>query len=185
MVLAGGRHDTISGNRIEHNGAWGVLLVPFPDTGNPPPVANCAGGVQSPGLCYFDDWGNEIARNTSRPTARSGTDQRRLGDVSGLHTPGNCYHGQRGPCGCRDELTDQLQATHGRVRCGEPGCRLREPLAAQVICDTEVFGPCADAPGMHYPRRPWSRCSRCRVSARCATCATDVPRGSVCGGHGH
>src|SRR5207247_9301930 len=44
IVLAGGRHDTVIGNRIRNQGAWGVLVVPYPDTGPPPPIAHCEGG---------------------------------------------------------------------------------------------------------------------------------------------
>lgn len=45
-----------------------------------------------------------------------------------------------------------LQATNGK--CGSPGtgADLSSDLAAQVICATEVFGPCPDQPGKHYPR---------------------------------
>lgn len=48
IVLSDGRYDTIAFNRIEHKGAWGVLLAPFPDTGTPPPVADYAGVPANP-----------------------------------------------------------------------------------------------------------------------------------------
>src|SRR2546423_2504925 len=47
MVIAGGRHDTIKGNRVVNNGSWGILLGPFPDIGHPPPVAHPRGGSQT------------------------------------------------------------------------------------------------------------------------------------------
>ena len=37
MTITGGRFDTIMDNRFVHNGAWGVLFVPYPDDETPPP----------------------------------------------------------------------------------------------------------------------------------------------------
>lgn len=152
IVVAGGRFDTITQNRFDRNGAWGVLLVPFPDSGTPPPVAHCEGGQQQPGLCYYDDWGNEVTGNRfsgngffGNPTNGDG------GDISGLHDPGNCWHGNLDPTGFTGAPGD-LQATHGVCGVANQGADLGNELTAQVICDTEVFGPCPDAPGKHYPR---------------------------------
>ena len=37
LVISGGRYDTVSHNLVAHNGAWGILLAPFPDaTSNAP-----------------------------------------------------------------------------------------------------------------------------------------------------
>ena len=33
MIASGSRYDTIAWNRVEHNGSWGLLLAPFPDSG--------------------------------------------------------------------------------------------------------------------------------------------------------
>jgi hypothetical protein len=48
LSVAGGRNDTIMNNRFVHNGAWGVLFVPYPDTETPPPVAHCEGASALP-----------------------------------------------------------------------------------------------------------------------------------------
>jgi hypothetical protein len=183
MVVAGGRHDTISGNRIERNGAWGVLLVPYPDSGTPPPVANCAGGVQSPGLCFFDDWGNEVAHNRFAANGTFGNPTNGdLGDISGLHDPGNCYHDNVDRSGVVTSSPAQLQVTHGV--CGVPnqGADVLSPLSAQVICDTEVFGPCPDAPGMHYPRRTAVVLLPLPRQRTMRDVCDDVPHGSICDG---
>ena len=53
IIVSGGRFDTVTRNRVVNNGSWGVLLVPFPDTGTPPPIAHCEGGITNgplPGL---------------------------------------------------------------------------------------------------------------------------------------
>ena len=47
MSIAGGRNDTIMKNRFVRNGSWGLLMIPFPDTDTPPPVAHCEGGVET------------------------------------------------------------------------------------------------------------------------------------------
>ena len=66
MVLAGGRNDTVINNKITNQGAWGILVVPFPDsTDGAPAVAHCIGGEDKNGFsCYYDPFGHEIAKNT-------------------------------------------------------------------------------------------------------------------------
>ena len=192
MVLAGGRHDTIQANRVERNGAWGVLLVPFPDTGNPPPVANCAGGVANPdGLlgalgvtCFFDDFGNEVRDNSFRDNGTFGNPTNGdLGDISGLNTPGNCWHGNVDPAGITSS-PDGLQATHGQ--CGVPnqGADLTDPLSLQVICNTEAFGPCPPTPGQSYPRRTQVSLIPLLPQPSMPNPCAGVPENSWCGG-GH
>ncbi len=161
MVLSGGRHDTIQDNRVERNGAWGLLLVPFPDTGTPPPVANCAGGVKDPGgllgalgvTCYFDDFGNEVVGNTLRDNGGFGNETNGdLAEISDLNTPGNCWHDNVDPNGVTSAPAD-LQTTHATCGVANQGAGLTDPLSLQVICDTEAFGPCPPTAGQSYPRR--------------------------------
>ncbi len=161
MVLAGGRHDTIEANRVERNGAWGLLLVPFPDTGTPPPVANCAGGVANPGgllgslgvTCFFDDFGNDVRDNFLSGNGTFGNPTNGdLGEISGPNTPGNCWHGNVDPAGITS-APDALQTTHGQCGIPNQGAGLIDPLSLQVICATQAFGPCPPSPGMSYPRR--------------------------------
>jgi hypothetical protein len=158
IVVAGGRFDTVSDNRIEHNGAWGVLLVPFPDDTTPPldTASHCQGGeLNFVVACYYDDWGNEVAGNRfSRNGFFGNATNGDLGDISFRHDPGNCYHGNRRPPGegAVTSAPEGLQTTHGI--CGVPGegAGLGDPLTSQVICATEAFGPCPPKPGMSYPR---------------------------------
>ena len=35
MTLSGARNDTVMDNTFSNNGAWGFLMVPFPDSGTP------------------------------------------------------------------------------------------------------------------------------------------------------
>ena len=164
MVIAGGRFDTIKRNRVERNGAWGILLIPFPDIGNPPPVAHCRGGVQTmtpdgTTECYFDDWGNEIASNRLKNNGFFGNPTNGdLAEISNPENPGNCWHRNTDPAGVTSE-PPAIQTTHGT--CGKPnsGDALTSPLGAQVACATgfgaslvAAFPACPNA-GTGYPQQ--------------------------------
>jgi hypothetical protein len=153
VVIAGGRDDQVQANRVTNNGAWGILIVPFPDTDTPPPIAHCEGGTASPGLCFFDAWGNKIAgnqldRNGSFANETNGD----LADLSARHDPGNCWHANRSRSGNVTTAPEGLQRTNARCAVPNAGADLSSALAQQVICNTEVAGPCPDQPGRHYPR---------------------------------
>jgi hypothetical protein len=162
VVIAGGRNDTVIGNRVTGNGAWGILTIPFPDVGNPPAVADCAGGTGAPlggllgsqALCYFDDFGNEIAGNTI--SGNGGFENLTNGDLaeaSSLEDPGNCWHDNVRPAG-QGTVTSApplLQFTH-RL-CGVPnvGAAFVSPLGLNVICDAQFLAsllPGADCPAL-------------------------------------
>ncbi len=176
VVIAGGRHDTVIDNRVTDNGAWGILAIPFPDIGNPPAVANCAGGTTVPlaGLlgnqtvCYFDDFANEIAGNTVGGNGSFGNlTNADLAEASNLEDPGNCWHDNVRPAGQGPVTTAPplLQFTH-RL-CGVPnlGAALVSPLGLNVICDAQFLATlipgvaCPAVPGLlgppglfNYPR---------------------------------
>ena len=161
LVVSGGRFDTVTQNRVTHNGAWGILLAPFPDTTENPldTPSHCQGGTLNfeiaPGLvipCFYDDWGNEVSDNSLSDNGFFGNETNGdLADLSGLHDPGNCWHGNFHPDGSPvTSSPDDLQGTHGT--CGVPnqGAGLLSPLSLQVICATQAFGP---MPGCgNYPR---------------------------------
>jgi len=191
MVIAGGRHDTVAFNRFANNGAWAMITVPFPDTGqNPPPVADCRGGVLDPpdlsGLgvkCFFDDFGNEIAGNFFEHNGGFGNETNGdLGDLSGQHDVGNCWHTNLDPNGLTTAPTD-LAATH--ATCGVPnaGADLLSPLAAQVICDTEAFGTCNPSPTMNYPRKTAVALLPLVDQASMPDPCKDVPHNKWCRSH--
>jgi hypothetical protein len=157
MTVSGGRNDIVVHNRFLHNGSWGLLLLPFPDTGTPPPIANCAGGSHAspfgPSVCYFDDWGNEVADNTFSDNGFFGNPTNGdVGDISGTNTPGNCWHGNTDSAGALTSAPANIQSTHGRCGVTNSGEGLGDPLTSQVLCATQIFAPCPAAPGMDYPR---------------------------------
>jgi hypothetical protein len=62
MSLSGARNDTILDNTFTDNDAWGVIVVPYLDSGKP-----CTGGVLNmlgTGSCLFDEWGDSLVGNT-------------------------------------------------------------------------------------------------------------------------
>ncbi len=156
IVVAGGRFDTVTRNRVVNNGSWGILLVPFPDTGTPPPIAHCEGGITNGPLpgCYYDDWANTVSNNRFTHNGFFGNPTNGdAGEISFEHTPGNCWFGNTNTAGTPITSTPpDIQTTHGT--CGGPnsGDGPTSPLALQLICSNQLLGPCPPAPGMIYPR---------------------------------
>jgi hypothetical protein len=182
MVIAGGRNDTIVDNKVANQGSWGILVVPYPDTGTPPPISNCEGGTQSPGLCYYDSWGHEIARNHFKNVGFFGNATNGdIAEISAQHDPGSCWHGNTDASRVVSSAPDMLQETHGT--CGVPngGADLASPLATQAICATEVFGPCPDQPGMHYPRATTVQLKALPHQKSMASPCRKVPKNVWCG----
>jgi hypothetical protein len=132
------------------------MVIPFPDLGTPPPIAHCEGGILNgpfPG-CYYDAWGNTVSNNTfthngffANPTNGDAA------EISFQNTPGNCWFGNTNTGGgpITSEPPD-IQSTHGT--CGVPnaGDTPTSTLATQLICATQLLGPCPPTPGMSYPR---------------------------------
>ena len=153
MVIAGGRNDTIVSNRIVNQGSWGILIVPYPDGGTPPPVAHCEGGTQNPGLCYYDSWGHQIARNHFENVGFFGNATNGdLAEISVQHDPGTCWRKNVDASHVVSSSPDMLQETHAKCGAAYAGAAIGSPLTTQVLCATQILGPCADQPGMHYPR---------------------------------
>jgi Periplasmic copper-binding protein (NosD) len=159
VVIAGGRNDTITENSIYNNGAWGVLLAPYPDTSEPPPVAHCQGGVKTEvegqSVCYYDDWGNEVAGNTLTNNGFFGNeDNVDLAELSNPENPGNCWHGNVNTGGTVTSAPAAIQSPpHGVCGIPDSGEPLASPLGAQVACDTGFFAECPATVVAMYPKR--------------------------------
>ncbi len=152
MTISGGRFDTVMNNRFVHNGAWGVLFLPYPDSETPPPISNCDGGsdVGPPFGCLYDDWGNTLANNTFSKNGFFGNDTNSdFGQITFFDgNPINCYYGNKAPDG---STPGNLQQTNGT--CGQIGTAdINPPLLDQIICNTGLLGG-ACPPGSSYPRR--------------------------------
>ncbi len=169
MTVAGGRFDTIVDNDFYNNGGWGVALLPYPSIGKWNATANCHGGVGAKplDLCYFDDWGNEVANNRFSNNGFFGNPSNGdILEVSGLHFPGNCFHGNVDSSGkavnaksLQIALTGVATAppllqTFPHTICGLPGvgAPLPSPAGLEVLCNTQIVFNCPTTPITNYPR---------------------------------
>ncbi len=162
LSIYGGRHDIVTHNRFVNNGAWGILLAPEPDMETPPPGIgeHCQGGsnviIDGQGVCYFDDYGSEIANNTFTHDGYLGNrGNADIAEISG-HTPnsstdGNCFHDNRDTSG---KLTSQPGDIDSYRRCGSDynGQTLAGPAGLQLACGSRYFGSCPPGVGANYPQ---------------------------------
>jgi hypothetical protein len=89
MSISGGRNDTVMNNLFENNNAWGVILVPYPDSGPP-----CTGGTLTPSACLYDQSGNAVIGNVFKNNGSYGNPTN--GDIAALNLlPGatDCFGG--------------------------------------------------------------------------------------------
>lgn len=153
MTVSGARDVTVMDNRFVDNGAWGVLFVPYPDSGKPVLGQTCAGtgGVESGGLgfgCVYDPEGDALIGNTFVHDGYFGNPSNAdYGQITlNPGQPQNCFSGNVAPAGSAPANLEKLQPTCGAItKTNDTG----GPLLFQVLCDTG-FGSCPA--GAHYPR---------------------------------
>jgi hypothetical protein len=154
IVVAGGRNDTVMGNRVISNDAWGVIFVPWPDQGPP-----CTGGTLNfpllgAGGCLYDDWGDALINNVFGHNGSYGNPTN--GDFAELNLepghPTDCYAGNTEEGGA--SLTSSpanLQQLHPSCD-GSPAAADSGPFLGEVYCDSQLdLALCL--PTDRYPRR--------------------------------
>lgn len=151
MTLSGGRNDTVMDNTFANNGAWGVLFVPYPDSGKPSLDQTCSGtgGVQTPGLgCVYDPEGDALLHNTFSHNGYFGNPGNAdFGQITiSPNQPQNCFAANIAPDGSAPTDLEKTQPTCGRLA---PAPNTGGPLLGQVLCDTG-FGSCPA--GARYPK---------------------------------
>ena len=150
MTLSGGRNDTVMDNTFSNNGAWGILFVPYPDSGTPSLHQKCAdfGGFEISGLgCVFEAEGDALTDNTFVNDGYFGNPSNAdFGQIL-LHAglPSNCYADNNAPNGSAPPNLEQLQPTCGVT---STSTNSDNTLLAQVECDTRL-ATCP--PGSTYP----------------------------------
>ncbi len=152
MTLSGGRNDTVMDNHFSNNGAWGFLMVPFPDSGTPSLNQSCpkTGGVETAGFgCVYDPMGNALLHNTFSHNGYFGNpgnaDYGQI--VLDAGQPQNCYAGNIAPNGSTPANLERTQPTCGKIT---TEANTGGALLGQVLCDTG-FGTCPT--GANYPAR--------------------------------
>jgi hypothetical protein len=154
MSVSGGRYDSIIGNRFVNNKAWGVILVPYPDSGSP-----CTGGTPDspalgPGSCLYDEWGDALINNKFSHNGGYGNPTN--GDFDQLNFeshPSDCYRGNTDPAGLSPDSAS-LQKKYPTCTKGNVPPNVNIPFLNEVLCDSQISDPpfgCQQ--GDHYPRQ--------------------------------
>jgi hypothetical protein len=151
MTVSGARNMTVMDNRFVNNGAWGVLFVPYPDSGKPVMGQTCTGsGGTANALfgCVIDPSGNALIGNTftndgyfHNPT---NSDFGELVLYPGK--PVNCFSGNTAPNGSAPPNLETTSPTCGPI--ATTATNVGE-LLSEVACDNGLL-PCTA--GEHYPK---------------------------------
>jgi hypothetical protein len=168
VSISGGRHDIVTDNVFANNGAWGLILVPYPDTENPPDVANCHGGsdLGTPAmpLCYFDDYANEIANNKFTHNGFFGNQSNGdVAEISGTspnsNPDSNCWHDNVDTTG---PFTSDPANINSHNMCGQ-------------TYRSSCWVSARAAPSPTTRARPTSSCRHCPHRTRCPIPAPACP----------
>lgn len=155
MSLSGTRNDTVMHNRFANNGAWGQIMVPYPDSGPP-----CTGGTQTNAACIYDESGNALIGNV-------------FSHNGFFHNPTNGDFAEvtleGGPTDCFSANTDTsggpVTSSPSGLQQSKPSCNGNIAPAngnfqflTQVACDSgAAIGPAQGSTscllGGNYPRR--------------------------------
>jgi hypothetical protein len=156
MSISGGRFDTIIHNRFVRNRAWGIIVVPSPDSG--PPCTGGTPGALGPGSCLFDEWGVGVLDNTFAHNGGYGKPSN--GDIAWLNfqsgNPTPCFHGnvEQGGGSAKTSPSD-LQKTHPKCNGSKIKADTNGPFLTQILCSTNTSlgsGP-PKCPNGKYPQR--------------------------------
>ena len=156
MSVSGGRNDTIMHNRFVNNGAWGVIFIPFPDSGKP-----CTGGtLNAPllgaGSCLYDGWGDALIGNSFSHNGGFGNPTNGQFDQQNLEPghPTDCYSGNTDTAGSLTSDAAMLQQSHPTCDGSTAAANLNIPFLNETVCDTQAkVPPFGCKPTDHYPRR--------------------------------
>jgi len=155
MSVSGGRNDTIIDHLFVHNGAWGTIFVPFPDSGPP-----CIGGARSGKLCLFDGYGDALLNNRYQHNGFFGNPTNGDFGAGNLlpNEPTNCFSGNREVGGAAATSSPKHAQRKYPVCNGKKvPANANVKFIAEVACDAGVPLPGGTTPPCtptdHYPRR--------------------------------
>ena len=159
IQIAGGSYDTVTGNVVADQGAWGVLTTDNPDPEQPPPPSHCQGGVQNdprPGICLLEARGNQVYGNLFSRDGFFGnrTNSDLATETLSSHAPRNCFYRNADLGGTLTSAPAHLERGNVDGRpCGRPGTGNDAALSEQLICNTGA-GPCLLPPSQaKYPKQ--------------------------------
>jgi hypothetical protein len=158
VSISGGRNDTVMDNTFVNNGAWGTIIVPYPDSGPP-----CTGGTPNfpltgPGSCLYDEYGDALINNTYEHNGFFGNPSNGAFDQLNLedNEPTDCFHGNKEIHGKLSSDAADLQAQYPKCTGKKVAGNLNATFLNELLCDTQVALsgttiPCT--PSDHYPRQ--------------------------------
>jgi hypothetical protein len=151
ITISGGRNDTVMDNTFADNGAWGLLFIPWPDSGTPQMGQTCAGvqGTENALLgCIIETQSDALLHNTFSHNGYFGNptnaDFGQLMSAEGQ--PRNCFAANAAPLGSTPPDLETTQPTCGLPYSGPTGTG---PLFTQLVCDSGLL-PCPAA--TTYPK---------------------------------
>ena len=154
MTVTGGRNDTVMNNRFVNNKAWGIAVIPYPDSGPP-----CTGGtLNSPilgnGSCLYDEWSVALIRNKFSNNGGYGNPTNGDFDQLNFEThPSDCFRGNSDSSGQLSPEAAKLQVQYPTCTTSSVPPNLNIPFLNEILCDTQVsLPPFGCQPGDHYPR---------------------------------
>jgi hypothetical protein len=159
MSVSGGRNDTVMDNTFSHNNAWGVILVPFLDSGKPCD-GGTFGGVLGPKSCLWDDYGDALVGNTFRDNGSYGHPTNGdFAEVNFQTDPGSdCYSGNHEAGGAPVQPAGAAAMQTAMSTCATtttPAGSSDGTFLGEVLCDSRVEispGTRATCPTGQYPR---------------------------------
>jgi hypothetical protein len=158
VSLSGARNDTVLDNKFINNGAWGTIVVPYPDEGPP-----CTGGTPNfpllgDGSCLYDEYGDALIGNTYKHNGFYGNPSN--GDFNQINLengePTNCYSGNTDTSGALSPDSATLQKTYPTCSGEDVDAHTDVAFLAEVLCDTGVSLDGLDSPCLptdKYPRQ--------------------------------
>jgi hypothetical protein len=198
IEITGGRNDTVVGNNVTNQGAWGILVNDYPDfsTSNspqycqggyidfqvPPPYDQLLGATVP---CFFPSFGNRVHDNHFKNVGFFGNVTN--GDLANLQFPyfyDNCYQNNVDLGGTLTTAPANLQDPNVGGTCGSgwnPDNGQIFTLTEQVLCD--AFGPgigTCDGPG--YPLTTGVKMAPLPKQATMPDPCAGVPANSWCSG---
>jgi hypothetical protein len=184
IVIAGGRNDTLTGNRFVHNGSWGALIVDLPYMGTPPPGAHCQGGVPAgTDTCYFGAWSNELSKNSFVKNGFYGNPTNSdIAMATQAHNPGNCFSGNTDPAGLTSDPPNIQSPPYDS--CSNPNGGDMGPLVGEALCATQLLFPCPSNPAANYPRPTKVKLHMAPAQPTMPDPCTGVPANPWCRGGG-
>ena len=159
ITVSGGTNDTVMGNTITNNGAWGALFVPFVDTDTPPAGVTCAGagGSDLSGLglgCLFDPKGDALLDNTFSHNGYFGNPTN--GDYGNLtfatKIPQNCFVGNVAPDGSTPANLEATLPKCGPLSTTSDFSIAPGSLGGEVLCNSNLLGAGFCLNTDNYPR---------------------------------